>query len=394
MREIDGNRIGINIGKAASNDRGIAGYTQEIIRGFEGKEGINEYYLFHYPERKPFIGEEFASTHFVPLLHSDKHGPIATMIHEQIIDPVQQSRLGLDVVWHPNNRGQYFPASKYVATLHDVLPISQPDLADKYLVDWRRKALYMARTMSIRRADRVITVSEYSKSEIVTHLGIPADKVSVVYLGVDRDVFKPNRSLEDWHEVKDRYSLPDKYLLTTGSYAPHKNQKTIVDAYCQSELPDNDIGLVMVGPNTATGYRVGYNELEKHVSKTDVQEKVKLLPSVPLGDLITIMSNANMFVTASFYEGFGLTPLEAMACEVPIVVSNVTSIPEVCGDAALYADPRDAISFTVQFNKLVKDELLRQQMIHIGTQQVDKFNWRSTAQDTLDILNSVAQERK
>jgi len=393
MKEFGVTKVGINVGKAVSYDRGIARYMQEVIRRFGSGDREDVYYLFHYPDKKPFDDGELANTRFVPLLHSDTRGPVVTMINEQIIDPLQQTCLGLDLVWHPNSRGQFFPATRYVATLHDVLPLSQPHLAG-YLRGWGRVALYMSRTMSLRRADRIITVSEFSKDEIVTHLGIPSEKVSVVYLGIDTDVFRPDRSPERWNDVRKKYSLPNSYLLTTGSYAPHKNQKTIVDAYCQSELPQYNIGLVMVGPNNATGYRVGYNELVGYVEKVGVQGMVQLLPSVPLEDLITIISNAKMFVTASLYEGFGLTPLEAMACEVPVVASNVAAIPEVCGNAALYADPYDANSFACRFNVLLKDESLRDRMITEGLQQVGKFNWRSTARETLDILASVAEERK
>ena len=254
--------------------------------------------------------------------------------------------------------------------------------------------LYQSRTLTASRADVVITASEFSRQEIIKHLGVDPKKVIKIYSGIDRNVFKPKTSVIESKRIKDSYSLPDRYLLTTGSYAPHKNLKTLVDAYSQSNLPDKNVGLVMVGPNDATGYRIGYQELASYVQELGIAEKVRLLPSVPLADLVSIYSNSMMFASPSLYEGFGFTPLEAMSCGVPVVASNTTALPEVCENAVLYANPHDAASFANQFNLLLNDQDLRESLIVAGNRQVLKFDWKETARQTLEVLNNVAKSRK
>jgi|GEM_PF-6617340 len=235
-------RIGINIGKAGKEDRGITVYTRNILKEFGQIGGSYHFVLLHYSgnESPDKLGIENSTLQ--ELSFSDKHNPLATLVGEQFLNPIQQKRLGLDVVWHPHNRGQFIMPVGYVCTMHDILPITDPELASKYLNTWQKKVLYFSRTYSANNADMVITGSEFSKSEIVDYLGSDPDRVVPIYYGVDRNVFKPDKSKNGVGRVKKAHSLPDRYLLTTGSYAPHKNHKTLVEAYNQSNLPEQGVG--------------------------------------------------------------------------------------------------------------------------------------------------------
>ncbi len=387
-------RIGINIGKASRDDRGITVYTSNILNEF-GRVGPDYHFvLLHYPGDVPDSKFGIENADLVSLPISDKHNSWQTVVGEQILNPLQQKILDLDVVWHPHNRGQFIVPVGYVCTMHDILPITQPQLAGQYLNRFDKKALYLSRTYSAKTADMVITGSEFSRGEIVRHLGVDPNKVIAIYYGIDHSVFKPNRNESNLARVRKTYSLPDRYLLTTGSYAPHKNHKVLVDAYDKSNLPRENIGLVMVGPNDATGYRIGYEQVKQYVEELGLEKKVRLLPSVPIGDLVSIYNGAVIFATASLYEGFGFTPLEAMACEIPAVVSNTSAIPEVCSHAALYADPRNSGEFASQLNTLMEDNDLRNRLITDGKMQVRKFDWQTTAKKTLDVLESVAIARR
>lgn len=387
-------RIGINIGKTDCEDRGITVYTKNILSEF-GQIGADYHFvLFHYPDSIPDNKFGIDNADLRSLSFSDKNSSWQTMIGEQIFNPIQQKMLNLDVVWHPHNRSQFIVPVGYVCTMHDILPISQPGLAGQYLNKIDKKALYLSRTYSAQRANMVITGSEFSRTEIINHLNVNPDRVVTIYYGLDRSLFKPNRNKEDYDKIRRNYSLPTRYILTTGSYAPHKNLRVLVDAYNQSNLPKKGIGLVMVGPNDATGYRIGYQQLKEHIRNLGVADKVSLLPSVPVNDLITIYSNAEIFATASLYEGFGFTPLEAMACEIPVVASDTTSIPEVCGNAVLYANPHNALEYASHFNVLIQDENIRHRLIKAGRSQVEKYDWQKTARKTLNVLKSVAISRK
>ena len=386
-------RIGINIGKSGKEDRGITVYTRNILKEFGQVGGEYHFVLLHYPGSKSEEKFGIDNSTLEELPFSDKLNPLATIAGEQILGPIQQKKLGIDVVWHPHNRGQFIVPVGYVCTMHDILPITDPELASKYLNTWQKRALYSTRTFSANNSDTIITGSEFSKGEIVDRLGSNPDKVVPIYYGIDRSIFKPDKSENSVGRVKKAYSLPDRYILTTGSYAPHKNHKTLVNAYNRSNLPEKRVGLVMVGPNDATGYRIGYQLIQEQVTSLGIEDKVRMLPSVPIDDLVAIYNGASMFSTASLHEGFGFTPLEAMACEVPVVVSNTSAIPEVCGDAALYANPTSSNEFAEQFSALIDDEDLQARLVDRGRLQVRQYNWQTTAEKTLEVLENVARSR-
>lgn len=387
-------RIGINIGKAAKKDRGITVYTRNLLTEMAKTGDPCSVTFLHYSGSTSDENFGFENSRFIPLPYSDKDGPVKTIINEQVTNPILQANLDLDIVWHPHNRAQLYSPCAYVCTMHDVLPIARPDLAGKYLNSFTKKLLFSSRTFSAVNADIVITVSEFSRQEIIKHLKVDPKKVVAIHLGINRETFHPDINPANWNKVKMVYDLPEKYILTTGSYAPHKNLKTIVKAYCHSNLPKDNVGLVMVGPNDATGYRVGYQELVKYAESIGVADNIRLLSSVPESDLVTIYSHSCFYVNASLYEGFGFTPLEAMACEVPVISSCVTALPEVCGDAAVYANPSNPDSFTEKMNTLNENENLRNEMIEKGKKQIEKFSWEKCALQTWQTIRDIVTIRK
>ncbi len=389
-------KVGINIGKVGKSDRGITIYTQDMLREFDKQGPDNvEFVLLHYPGKSPEDSIELKNATMVELPYSDKAGAIEMIENEQVIGPQQQRQLGLDVVWHPHNRGQLWTPVPYVETLHDVLPVAAPELAGNYINSAEKRALNESRLYTARFATRVITDSQFSKDEIIKHLGVAPERIDVVHLGVNRDVYRPIIDEEQRAQVRDRYQLPEDYILTTGSYAPHKNQITILKAYAASRLPDQGIGLVMVGPNDATGYRIGYEHIKQTAEDMGLPPLlVRLLPSVPISDLVTLYSGAKLFTSASLYEGFGLTPLEAMACGIPVVASNATAAPEVLGTAALFSEPKDELTYARHYENIVGSNDTRRRLVVAGAAQVDKYDIRRTGKQTLDILIEAANSKK
>ncbi|MBI2008081.1 glycosyltransferase family 4 protein [Candidatus Amesbacteria bacterium] len=388
-------KIGINIGKAGKRDRGISVYTRNLLHEMTTLEGNHKFVFLHYPESSPSDGSyETSNSNYYPLPYTDNGSPLKTIFNEQVLNPIQQARLGLDIAWHPHNRSQLFSPCTYACTLHDILPVARPDLAGKYLNSPAKQLLFLSRTLTARNADVVITVSEFSRQEIISRLKVRPDKVVAIHSGVDRNTFHPDMNGESWDHIKQTHSLPEKYVLTTGSYAPHKNLPTLVEAYAHSQLPAENVGLVMVGPNDATGYRIGYQQVEKRVIDYGLSAKVRLLPSVSEADLVAIYSHATFFAIASLYEGFGFTALEAMACETPVVASCLAAIPEICQSAAIYVDPTKPEEFTQQFNLLNANTDLQQELITKGRKQVQKFDWRNCATETLAVLVSAAHKNK
>lgn len=169
---------------------------------------------------------------------------------------------------------------------------------------------------------------------------------------------------------------------------------TLIDAYFQSNLPGAKVDLVMFGPADATGYKIGYRQVSEYVQKLGMSNKVKLLGSAPQEDLAVIYSHATIFAMTSLYESFGLTPLEAMACEAPVVTSNTAAMPEIYGNAALFADPREPGEFADHFNTLLVELDLQEQLKANARLQITKYNWQKSAVKTLNVLYGAAKARK
>lgn len=384
-------KIGIDVSRASRECHGIPIYTRNILREF-GSIGTNsKFVLLHYPDSKPNtnFGIENAQLETIP--YSGKYVPWLRILQEQIIYPIGQVKLNLDVIWHPQNHGQFFTPVGYVCTLHDVLPISRPDLSQD-LDSFEFEMLYQSRARTASRAGMIITVSEFSRAEIIKHLHVNRDKITVIHNGIDHSTFHPIKSESEHRRLKTTYKLPDSYLLTVGSYAPHKNLRVLLEAYVESDLPKSDLGLVMVGPKDEVVYTSEYEQIENYVRELGVSNKVILLPAVPIRDLVCLYNNATMFAIASEYEGFGFPPLEAMACGVPVIASNSSSLPEICGKAALYANPKDPGGFVYHFNDLLRRTGLTQLMTNLGLQQASKFDWKTTAEETLKVLHVIASK--
>jgi len=389
-------RIGVDISNAIKPDRGISVYTWEILKCLNtlGSGEKFRLVLLHHSDKKPGDDFQLTNAELRPHPHPNSYGPLRTLICEQIVNPVYQGAIvNLDVLWHPHNRARLLNPFSYVVTLHDVLPLSRPDLAG-YLGSLRERILYWSRTYTASFADKIITTSHFSREEIIRYLGVDPDRVVVIYSGVDREIFKPERDRAKISEVKRKYGLPSRYMLTTGSYAPHKNHLSLIEAYKASVLPKIGIGFVMVGPNDASGYRKGYETVRGLVEDEGLSENVKALPSVSLDDLVLLYNGAEFFATASLYEGFGFTPLEAMACEIPAIASKAAAIPEICGDAVCYANPNNPSEYAELFNRLATDSILRERLIKRGRARVEKFDWLETTRRTLEVFMSVANYEK
>lgn len=385
-------RIGIDVSRASREFHGIPISTRHILREFGNMEVEHNFILLHYPDDKPEDKFGIANADLEPMPYSGRYVPLLRIIQEQVFYPLGQCQLKLNVIWHPQNHGQFLTPVGYVCSLHDVLPLSEPELAQD-LDSLEAKALYWSRAKSAANADIIITVSEFSRREIIRYLGVNPNKVVAINNGIDHKIFRPSKEKVGRQRIIAKYSLPERYVLTVGGYAPHKNLYTLIDAFRKSNLVREGYGLVMVGPKDEIVYTSEHGSIEDHVRQQGLENKVVMLSPVPIDDLVSLYNNAAIFAITSKYEGFGFPPLEAMACHVPVVASNAASIPEVCGGAALYADPNDSARFAIHFNRLVEDTVLRRRLIEEGDKQAAKFDWQITAKKTLAVLVKIASQR-
>lgn len=283
---------------------------------------------------------------------------------------------GFDLYHQPNYIPHVF-GGKTVVTVHDmshrVFPQYHP---------WRRVALLRAFEGRLRQADRIITVSEYSRQEIMGMLKIPEEKIKFTYLGAGPQ-FQP-LTLSEANELllRYRYRLPARFLLYVGTIEPRKNLQRLLEAYYlyQREEPDSGLKLVLAG-----GKGWLYKNIFTRVKELGLAQEVIFAGYVNNEDLPYLYNMAEAFIYPSLYEGFGLPPLEAMSCGTPVISSNVASIPEVVGQAGLLVDPYQAGELAQAIYKLAGSVSLREEMSRLGLEQARKFSWRQCAAETLQV---------
>ena len=294
-----------------------------------------------------------------------------------------------DVVHYPNfdlfrKSLPFFPlAPVEIITIHDLTPLRMKDFFKPGLRSGF--ALWM-QSILVKRMKAVITDSEHSKSDIIEFLSIPPEKINVIPLGVDEE-FKPVAT-NKIKSIKNKYSLQDKYLLYVGDVNPNKNLPVLLKVVARLKM-----NLVIVSRAFEKELMPEIINLRKMISDLGINNLVKVLPSVqmdPVDDLAAIYSGAYIYVQPSLYEGFGLPVLEAMACGVPVVSSNASSLPEVAGEAALMIKPTE-IDLTEGIKKLFSNETMRKKLTQKGLVRAKKFNWEKTASLTLKVYEKVAK---
>lgn len=241
---------------------------------------------------------------------------------------------------------------------------------------------------SARRAARILSLSEHTRRDIIETYGITPDRVTAIPLAAP-DHFGPIADNRELQRVRHNYGIDGDYILSVGSIQPRKNLARLVRAYallrrnCSADkLPK----LVLVGKCAWL-----YDETLRALDETNVKDTVILTGYVPERDLPALYSGALCFVYPSYFEGFGLPPLEALKCGAPVIVGNRTSLPEVVGDAALAVDPFDVNAIADAIKRLINDPALRTQLSVKGQQRAGEFNWRETAKKTLAVYKEVAR---
>ena len=240
----------------------------------------------------------------------------------------------------------------------------------------------------VKRFSTIVAVSENTKRDIVELCGIDENKVKVIYAGVGEEYRRmaDDQSLK-MAKVREKYKLPDKFILYLGTVEPRKNVEGIIRAYNEvrsKKLELRNINLVIAGGKGWKSKKI-YREREESKFKDDI----KFLGYIDPEDKVYLYNLASVFVYPSFYEGFGFPPLEAMACGLPVVASFASSLPEVVGDAALMVDPYNINDISRALKEILTNENLRNQLIARGLKRAGEFSWRKTADEYLKVLKNL-----
>jgi glycosyltransferase involved in cell wall biosynthesis len=290
-----------------------------------------------------------------------------------------------DSVHLPNHHlGRYgnFLRVPYVITVHDLIRYLDVDGEETFIYQPNRRDRHYLHLdyEGIRKAIRIIAVSQSTKDDLMHYLDIPDERISVIYEGIDHNIFKP---------VSYRIcNYP--YILFVGTEQPRKNFTTLLKAFSQlkREPKLKEVKLVKVG--SAGGHEVNFRSQTMGIIESlHLSDEVIFTDFVPETDLPAYYSGAEVFVLPSLYEGFGFPVLEAMACACPVITSNTSSLPEVVGRAGIMVDPHNTDNLAQAIWEVLTDNKLSNNMIGKGLVQAKKFSWEKVAEQTLEVYNKV-----
>jgi len=362
---------------------GIGTYIRNVVKTLARLDHESKYFLVGSPEKVGEFGALPGNFHAVRL--EDREDTLKGSVEFRAI----VRRLECDVAHIPHlfwiPRGLPCP---YIVTVHDLLEHMYGARDGSNL---RRRMHLQLTRRALRKAARVLAVSQFTKCEIEKILAIPDARVEVVYNAIDERFLHGHASEADRQLIAQRYQVNYPFLLYAGAIRPHKNVVRIIEAFSalktelQKENVIPDLKLIIIGDDLS-----GHPDLRRTVVRSGVQNDVRFLGFVPIEVLRIFYDVAKLFVFPSLYEGFGLPPLEAMAHGTPVVTSNTSSLPEVAGNASLLVNPENVFEIQRAMQKALLDPVLRQRMKQRGYEQAKRFSWTSSVERILEIYREIA----
>lgn len=370
--------IGID-GRAAYWYRGtgIGTYVYQLIYKQSQLDQDNQYYILIPKESDySFIwGDNFHKT------------PVDNMRKDRFWEELEIKDVLLDRkvdVYHIPQNGIGMPKEKicpFVITLHDVIPITMPETVGPYYC----KKFLESIPEILEKSDAILTVSEFSKADICRELSLPEDKVFVSKLAAE-DIYTPVDKTLAKAYIREKYGIEDDFFLYVGGFNPRKNIKSLLLAYAYiKERLKKCYKIVILGKQGKS-----YDDLVNLSHKLKISNDCIFTGFIPVDDMPLFYNAASVFVYPSLYEGFGLPVVESMACGTPVITSNITSLPEVVGDAAITVYPDDYEAIGNNMLQLVEDEMLYETMRAKALERASLYSWDKTVKDTIEVYKSVA----
>jgi len=367
------------------HDFGVGTYIRNLVHALGEIDAVNGYTLVAAPEDANTFAGMGANFQIAVYARRDSdyidHAAFPAFLHG----------LGADLVHIPLNRVPLLMVRPYVVTIHDMASLLYNEQPSGMRMELRRFAF----RRGLERADRVIAVSEATSREVQKMIGIPARRIRVIYEAPDPAFLEHGADTGAsgaQQRILERYQIQYPFLLYAGNIRPHKNIPRLVEAFAvlRDQLATHpvyrDLRLIIIGDQISQ-----YPEVRHAVIKSRVEATVRFLGFVPFETLRCFYEAASAFVFPSRHEGFGLPPLEAMASGTPVVCSNVSSLPEVVGDAAVLVHPENVFEIARSISEVLLDQNLRQDLIAKGRLQAARFNWVRTAREVLGIYQEAAR---
>ncbi|WP_434580963.1 glycosyltransferase family 4 protein [Sulfurimonas sp. NW15] len=355
---------------------GIGRYTYEISKYLQNSAQVNTFFYYGYVSKNILEDQNRKSLQLKSIKKLISTNASLKKITRKLLKIYSLLNLSsYDLYWQPGFiPNESIKAKKIVTTVHDFSFLLHKDFHPKERIEYFENNFFK----NIVLSDIIITGSYYSKNEILQRLDFDEDKIKVIYHGVNHNIFKVKK------ELSLPFELPEKFILSVGSIEPRKNLKGLLQAYdTLDETIKKDYKLVLVG---FKGWK--NKELMQIMNKNNII----YLGFISDDELAKVYNLASLFVFGSFYEGFGLPPLEALACGTPVISSNASSMPEICGDAVLYFDPHNIVEMRKKIEILLYDESLQKKLIDKGLQRVKQFTWEKSAKEHLAIFEEAIKQ--
>jgi glycosyltransferase involved in cell wall biosynthesis len=381
-------RIGIDVTSAVMQGGGIGRYTRELVQATLSQQADHMYVLFSAPPplnkalSQIFPGNGQVTYKVAPV---SEQWLYRMWYRARLPVSVQRFTGKLDLFHSPDF--VLPPVSGNIPTLltvHDLSFVHYPDVYPEVLVNYLNKVV----PWSVARATHILADSAATKQDLVAIWQVPDEKITVLYSGVNA-AFARVTAGEKITAVRQKYHLGEApYLLSVGTVQPRKNYQMLIQAFAPlaAKFPHH---LIIAG-----GKGWLYDEMMAEVEKQGVAERVHFIGFVDDEDLPALYSGAALYLFPSLYEGFGLPMLEAMACGVPVIASDVSSLPEVGAETAVLLPPHDLIQWTQKIDTLLSDSAQRQKMTEAGYKQVQKFSWQKASTQLLTLYQTLHSQNK
>ncbi len=366
-------RFGFDKKTGLPNRVGSGEFCFQLLNNLQKIDKRNEYFI--YLPKAPTIDMPKESKNWHYVVFSGKLWTLLGLSKKLLKDKNK-----IDIFFSPTHYLPFYVGKPSIISILDVSYLHFSGL-------FKKKDLYQLKlwgNFSIGKAKKIITISKSSKNDIIKSYGLSAEKVEVVYPGIklEKEIDMEKISMND---LKRKFGIEKDYILFVGTLQPRKNIEKLIEAF--SRLKRENLDLVIVGKK---GWMI--EDILAAPEKYGVLNKVKFLESVSDEELHSFYKNAICFVLPSLYEGFGLPVLEAMKYGCPVLTSNVSSLPEAGGDAAVYFDPKNAKDIAEKIDSVVSNEKLRKEMVEKGYRQAKKFSWEKSARETLRILEGLSSK--
>lgn len=384
-------KIGVNTYFFKFPASGSGQYLLHLLQALAEVDQQNQYVLLGMHPVPEKIAALTRFPHVVTPVPAFAHrnASIENLLWEQFTAPSAARKAGVDLLHTPYFAPPYFPRTPGVVTIHDVIPLRLP----QYRTDPKMKAYLQLITRAARKATLIITISQHAKHDMIDALKLPPERIRVIYEAAG-DEYHPISDPAVLSKVRMRYGLNDRYILYLGGLDQRKNVPQLVRAFAHlyQQLGDPNLQLLIAGnPDKQRGSL--FPDPRPVAADLGMTGQI-VYRFIEEEDKPAIYSGASVFVFPSLYEGFGLTPLEAMSCGAPVICSNRTSLPEVVGDAAISIDPENTRAMVEAMRSVLTDSELQAGLRSRSLQRAALFNWRKTATETVTAYEEAYKRSK